>query len=1062
MNNLGILSIRQPVLACVMSLLLLIVGGLALLSLPISEYPNVVPPTVVVTANYPGANAQTVADTVASPIEQEVNGTEGMLYMSSQSTSDGRMVLTVTFSLGTDPDRAQVLVQGAVNGALPRLPEEVRRFGVTTRKLALDRLMIIFVTSPDQSFDQLYVSNYALRQVRDELLRIDGIGDIDMQGARDYAMRIWLDPDRMAALGITAEDVVAAVVAQNTQVAGGLLAEPPVADQAFQPSLTFRGRLDRPEEFENIVIRATRDGRLLRVRDVGRVELGAASYTTNSTLNGRPAVALAITQRPGSNALATAQIIRDTMARIEQHFPPGIKAEIAYDPTRFVGQSVTELVHTIAEAVALVVLVVLVFLQNWRSTIIPVLAIPVSLIGTFGVMVALGFTLNVLTLFGLVLAVGIVVDDAIVVVENVDRHLRDTPSPQDAATATMQEVGGALVSIALVLGAVFVPTAFLDGIAGRFFLQFAVTIAVATALSCFCSLTLSPALASLMLKRPPPPALRSRSRAARMLRWLSENFNIRFDRLARGYGRLVRRLTRHVLPMLALYAGLIGAVVWILWTAPQGFLPTQDRGYAVVSISLPGGASLERTTEIVERAAAIAREIPGIASVSAIAGLSGTTNTAASDEGMVTPVFAPWSERLPQGHTAGWIVRELRRRLAVLADASVVVIPPPTVPGLGTGAGFALRLEDRTGRGTAILEAATRELVHELSRTPGLTAVYSPFRIDSPQLAVDIDRARAEMLGVSAQRLSQSLETLLGSSYINDFTAYGRNWRVVAQAAPEFRRTAADLARLRTRNEAGEMVPLASVLTIRDVTGPPRVPRYNMYPSSEISGETTAGLGSSAAIRVVERVAQRVLPDGIGFEWTDLSFEQSESGNTGLMIFPLCVLFVYLVLAAQYGSWSLPFAVILIVPMCLLTSTLGVRMAGEEVTVLTQIGFVVLVGLAAKNAILIVEFARNLEEAGRSAAEAVAEACRLRLRAILMTSLAFILGVLPLVISDGPGAEMRRAVGTAVFFGMLGVTVFGLIFTPIFYVVIRRLSGSTDPSPMKKQREGMVMAAMAE
>jgi hydrophobe/amphiphile efflux-1 (HAE1) family protein len=525
----------------------------------------------------------------------------------------------------------------------------------------------------------------------------------------------------------------------------------------------------------------------------------------------------------------------------------------------------------------------------------------------------------------------------------------------------------------------------------------------------------------------------------------------------------VRRLTRHVLPMLALYAVLIGAVVWILWTAPQGFLPAQDRGYAVVSITLPGGASLARTTEIVERAAAIARDIPGIASVSAIAGISGTTNTAASDEGTVTPVFAPWSERLPHGQTSAWIVRELRRRLAVLADATVVVIPPPTVPGLGTGAGFALRLEDRTGRGTAILEAATRELVHELSRTPGLTAVYSPFRIDSPQLAVDIDRARAEMLGVSAERLSQSLETLLGSSYINDFTAYGRNWRVVAQAAPEFRRTTADLARLRTRNEAGQMVPLASVLTVRDVTGPPRVPRYNLYPSAEVSGETTAGLGSSAAIRVVERVARRVLPDGIGFEWTDLSYEQTQSGNTGAMIFPLCVLFVYLVLAAQYGSWSLPFAVILIVPMCLLTSTLGVRMLGLEVTVLTQIGFVVLVGLAAKNAILIVEFARNLEEAGRSAAEAVAEACRLRLRAILMTSLAFILGVLPLVVSEGAGSEMRRAVGTAVFFGMLGVTVFGLIFTPVFYVVIRGLSGEA-PSPMRKPRREAVaqMAAVGK
>ncbi|MCK8784358.1 multidrug efflux RND transporter permease subunit [Roseomonas sp. NAR14] len=1066
MSGLGVLSVRQPVLACVLSLVLLIVGGLSMLSLPISEYPDVAPPTVVVATQYAGASAQVVADTVAAPIEQEVNGTEGMLYMASQSTGDGRMALTVTFRLGTDPDRAQVLVQAAVASAGPRLPEEVRRYGVTTRKIATDRLMVIFVSSPDQSLDQLYVSNYALRQVRDELLRIDGIGDIDMQGARDYAMRLWLDPGRMAQAGVTAEDVVAAVQAQNAQVAGGQLAEPPVADQAFQPSLTFRGRLDDPAEFEAIVIRAGADGRLLRLGDVGRVELGAASYTTNSTLQGRPAVALAVTQRPGSNALATARQIRDTLARIERGFPPGIAAEIAYDPTRFVAESVRELVHTIAEAVALVVLVVLLFLQNWRAAIIPILAIPVSLIGTFGVMIAFGFTLNVLTLFGLVLAVGIVVDDAIVVVENVDRHLRDAESVPAAAEATMREVGGALVSIALVLCAVFVPTAFLEGIAGRFFRQFAVTIAVATALSCFCSLTLSPALATLILRREAPAgtpegAPRRGGAPMRLLRLLLDRFNAGFDWLASAYAALAGVVAALAVPMLAFYALLIGGVAWLLATTPQGFLPAQDRGTLTVSIALPGGASLARTTAVVQHAETVARDVPGVASVSALSGISGVTNTPASDAGMLTVVFAPWSEREPRGLSAARIERELRQRLAAALDeATVLVIPPPAVPGLGSGAGFALRLEDRTGRGTAVLLEAAEALVAALRATPGLVDVYTPFRVDTPQVAVTLDRSRAEMLGVPVARLSQAIETLLGSSYVNDFTAFGRNWRVLAQAAPEYRRTVEDLARLYTRNDRGQMVPLANLLTVRDAAGPGRVPRYNLYPAAEVAGGVAPGTGSGAALAAVERVARRMLPDGIGYEWTDLSFEQTESGDAGLLVFPLCVLFVYLVLAAQYESWSLPFAVILIVPMCLLTSTAGVRLMGQEVTVLTQIGFVVLVGLAAKNAILIVEFARQREDEGLTPVEAVVEACRLRLRAILMTSLAFILGVLPLVFSSGAGAEMRRAVGTAVFFGMLGVTLFGLLFTPVFYVVIRRLA-LPRARPARQAPEGKAPGAAA-
>jgi hydrophobe/amphiphile efflux-1 (HAE1) family protein len=1003
---------------------------------------------VVVRAVFPGANPRVIAQTVATPLEEQINGVENMLYMSSQATADGAMALTVTFKIGTNPEVAETAVQNRVNRALPRLPDIVRQVGVTTEKSSPDLTMVVHMVSPDNRYDALYLRNYATLNVRDELLRIPGMGSVLTFGSGDYAMRIWLDPRRMALAGITAEDLITAVQSHNAQIAGGQIAEPPAGGQAFQPSVTFRGRLADPAEFEAIVLRTAADGRLLRLRDVGRAELGAASYSTVSTLQGRPAVALAVTQRPGSNSLATAAEIRRTLAGITRDFPPGIVAEIAYDPTQFVAESVHELVKTIAEAIALVVLVVLLFLQNWRAAMIPILAIPVSLIGTFAVMSAAGFTLNVLTLFGLVLAVGIVVDDAIVVVENVDRRLRDGAVPRQAALDTMAEVGGALASIALVLGAVFVPTAFLDGVTGRFFRQFAVTISVATALSCFCSLTLSPALASLILRRDPqqpqpgaPPQGLGVSHLGRLIERFVAGFNRGFDWLAARYAGFVRWLAPRVGRMLLAYGALIGVTLWLLGTAPQGFLPSQDRGYAVVSVALAPGAALDRTADVVARAAGIARGIPGIASVSALAGISGTTGTAASDAGMLTAVFAPADERQPRGQSAEWLMAELRARLDVLQEAEILVLPPPPVPGLGNGAGFALRLEDRTGRGNAVLAAATTDLVAALQATPGLAGVYSPFRIDAPQIFVEVDRTRAETLGVPMARLGQAIETLLGSSYINDFTAFGRNWRVVAQAAPEFRATAADLARLHARNDQGQMVPLANFMSLRDSTGPQRVIRYNLYPAAEVVGEVRRGTGSAAAHARVEAVARRVLPDGIGSEWTELSYEQTQGGNSGLLVFPLCVLFVYLVLAAQYGSWSLPFAVILIVPMCLLASTLGVRAFGQEINILTQIGFVVLVGLAAKNAILIVEFARQQEDAGVSAVEAVVRACQLRLRAILMTSLAFILGVLPLVVSVGPGAEMRRAVGTAVFFGMLGVTLFGLLFTPVFYLAIRRLGG---------------------
>jgi hydrophobe/amphiphile efflux-1 (HAE1) family protein len=1039
--NLGQLSINRPILAMVMSIVLLIVGAIAYTTLPVAEYPQVVPPTVVVTTTYPGASAQTVSDTVAAPIEQQINGVEDMLYLYSQATSNGQLTITVTFKLGTDLDKAQVLVQNRVAIAQPQLPDEVQRNGVVTRKNSPDILMVVFMLSPDDSFDQLYISNYALLQVRDQLLRLDGIGDIQIFGARDYSMRLWLDPDRIANLGLTAGDVVAAIRAQNLQITGGQLAAPPIADRAFQPNLTFTGRLRSIEQFEDIVVKAGEGGRTVRLRDVARIELGALDYTTNSFLLRKTAVAMLVTQRPGSNALATAKGISDTMVKLKASFPKGLDYNIGYNPTEFIAQSVSELIKTIYEAMALVVIVVLVFLQGWRPAIIPIVAIPVSLIGTFAAMAALGFAINNLTLFGLVLAVGIVVDDAIVVVENVERHLRDGMSRREAALKTMEEVGGALVSIALVLCAVFVPTAFLGGISGQFFQQFAITIAVATAISCFCSLTLSPALASLILqpheeKRPPA----NWNLLGRGWERFTGVFNRGFDRLSDGYGRAAGFVIRHSVAMLLVYVVLIGSAGWLLATTSQGFIPAQDRGYIIVSAQLPGAASLDRTTEIVRQIEKIALDTPGIIRVAAFAGLSGATRTQASNSAALFPVFEEPETRLKKGLSAAKITGELRKRLASIEGAFIIVIPPPSIPGIGTGGGFTMRIEDREGRGSELLAAATDELVAAARKTPGLTAVFSPYTANTPQVFVDIDRIKAQKLGVPIGNVTDAIETYFGSAYVNDFNILGRTYHVTAQADFQFRKENPDLGRLRTRNAAGDMVQLGSVVSFRDVAGPDRVARYNLYTSSELQGDTLPGTSSTTAINIMKQLAEQTLPSGFSYDWTDLSYQQVTGANAGLYVFPICVLFVFLVLAAQYGSWSLPFAVILIVPMCLLAATIGVRIMGQDVNILTQIGFVVLVGLAAKNAILIVEFARDIELEGHERLDAVIEACRLRLRPILMTSFAFILGVLPLVVSSGSGSEMRQAVGVAVFFGMLGVTLFGLIFTPIFYMIVRNLA----------------------
>ena len=1047
--NLGALSVNRPILAMVMSIVLVIVGALAYNTLPVAEYPQVVPPTVVVTTQYPGASAQTVSDTVAAPIEQQINGVDDMLYLYSQATSNGQLTITVTFKLGTDLDKAQVLVQNRVAIATPQLPDEVQRNGVVIRKNSPDILMVVFMLSPDDSLDQLYISNYALLQVRDQLLRLDGIGDIQIFGARDYSMRLWLDPDKIANLGLTAGDVLAAIRAQNLQIAGGQLAGPPITDRAFQPNLTFTGRLKDIQQFEDILVKAGSDGRTVRLRDVARVELGALDYSTNSFMLRKTAVALLVTQRPGSNALATARGISDTMVKLKANFPRGLDYNIGYNPTEFIAQSISELIKTIYEAMVLVVVVVLVFLQGWRPAIIPIVAIPVSLVGTFAAMAALGYAINNLTLFGLVLAVGIVVDDAIVVVENVERHLRGGMGRREAALRTMEEVGGALVSIALVLCAVFVPTAFLGGISGQFFQQFAVTIAVATAISCFCSLTLSPALASQILV----PHEEHRSPAAwnviaRAWEGFTGVFNRAFDWLSDSYAGIAGFVIRHRALMLLIYVGLIGSAGWLLVTTPQGFIPAQDRGYVIVSAQLPGAASLERTTEIVRRIEAMALDTPGIIRVAVFAGFSGATRTQASNSAALFPVFEEPEVRLKKGLTAAVVTADLRKRLASIEGAFIIVIPPPPIPGIGTGGGFTMRIEDRLGRGPELLAAATDELVAAARKAPGLTQVFSPYTANTPQVFVDIDRVKAQKLGVPIQNVTDAVETYFGSTYVNDFNILGRTYHVTAQADLPFRKEAADLARLRTRNAAGNMVMLGSVVDFKDVSGPDRVARYNLYSTAELQGESLPGTSSATAIETMKRLADETLPSGFSYDWTDLSYQQVTGGSSGLYVFPICVLFVYLVLAAQYGSWTLPFAVILIVPMCLLAATLGVRIMGQDVNILTQIGFVVLVGLAAKNAILIVEFARDIELEGRPRLEAVIEACRLRLRPILMTSFAFILGVLPLVVSTGSGSEMRQAVGVAVFFGMLGVTLFGLVFTPIFYVIVRNLA---DGSQRKTQ-----------
>ncbi len=1042
--------IDRPIFATVVAILITLVGAITYLALPVAQYPEVAPPTVVVTASYPGASADVVAETVATPLEQEINGVDGMLYMASQSTGDGNVSITITFKLGTDLDAAQVLVQNRVAVAEPKLPEEVRRLGITTKKSSPDLMMVVHLRSPDHSLDQLYISNYATLQIKDVLARLDGVGEVRLFGARDYSMRVWLDPERIAELNLTAGDVVSAIQGQNVQVASGTLNQEPMPNPgAYQLSVTTLGRLQDVKQFENIVVKREPDGRVTRVRDVARVELGAQDYLTNSYLDADTAVAILIFQRPGSNALATAHQVLGTMSELSRDFPKGLAYEVVYNPTEFIAESVHEVQKTIYEAILLVVIVVILFLQTWRAAVIPIVAIPVSLIGTFAVMGAFGFSLNNLSLFGLVLAVGIVVDDAIVVVENVERNLHEGMTPREAAHRTMDEVGGALVAIALVLAAVFVPTAFITGISGQFYRQFAITIASATAISCIVSLTLSPALAALLLRardkeaRKPPLILRPISLFFR-------GFNVAFDRLSHGYGLLTGRLVRMSVLMLVVYVGLILLTGYQFSRTPAGFIPEQDQGYFITVVQLPPGSSLARTDAVVRKAAQIIRGVNGVSHTVAFAGFDGATFTNAPNAGAIFVPLEPFAQRIAKGLTTEGLLTTLRQKMAGIQEGLVFVISPPPVHGIGTSGGFKMMVEDRRGRGLDALAEAVSTLAGAANKTPGLTSVFTLFNTNTPKIYADIDRVKAEMLGVAVEDVFSTLEIYLGSAYVNDFNILGRTYRVTAQADAPFRREAEDIGKLKMRNDRGQMVPIGSVATFTDVTGPYRVPHYNLYPAGEVQGSTIPGFSTGQGIAAMEGLAAEVLPSGFSYEWTDLAYQEKAAGSTALYVFAASVVFVFLVLAAQYESWLLPLAVVLIVPMCLLAAISGVLFRGMDNNILTQIGLVVLVGLAAKNAILIVEFARQAEDEGKSRFEAAVQAARTRLRPILMTSFAFILGVVPLATALGAGAEMRQALGTAVFFGMLGVTGFGLLFTPVFYVVCRWIAGLGRRAPVSR------------
>ena len=1019
--------IDRPIFAGVLSILIVIAGLLAVRALPLTEYPTVMPPTVQVRALYPGANPKTIAETVAAPLEQEINGMNGMQYMSSQATGDGRMTLTVTFAQGVDPEMAQVEVQNRVSRAVPRLPVEVQRIGVVTQKTSPDMLMVVHLTATDDRYDLVHVHNYATLQLKDELAKLDGVDEVVVWGAGEYSLRIWLDPDKVAAREMTATDVLRAIREQNVQVAAGVLGQPTgsPANAPFQVAVNAQGRL-HPDEFGDVIVKTGARGEIVRLRDVARIELGANQYSLRSLLNNQPAVGIQIFQSAGASAIAVSDAVRATLAA--HQYPDGIRYKIAYDPTIFVRASIRNVIKTLFEAVILVVIVVLLFLQSWRASIIPVAAVPVSLIGTFAVMHQLGFSLNTLSLFGLVLSIGIVVDDAIVVVENVERHLGRGMSPRDAAVAAMREVTGPIIAITSVLAAVFIPTAFLSGLTGQFYRQFALTIAISTVLSAINSLTLSPALAAVLLK-PHTGAARNRFFTA---------FNRFFDRSSERYVRGVGGVLRKSAIALAVFGGLLALTAFGFRETPQGFVPAQDKYYLVGIAQLPSGASLDRTEAVLRRMTGAALAQPGVQDVVGFAGLSINGFATVPNAAVMFVMLDPFDRRTTDALSANAIAGALNQKFMAIDDGFTAVFPPPPVPGLGATGGFKMQVQDRSGQGYAALLDATQKLTAAASQDERVAGLFSSFQVDVPQVYVDVDRAKAKMQGVPLGDLYETLQVYLGSLYVNDFNFLGRTYQVNLQADAPYRQDADAIRRLYTRNANGAMVPVGALATVRPDAGPDPVVRYNGYPAADITGAPAPGVSSGDAVAAMEELAKKHLPAGFTYEWTDLTHQQKKEGNAGLIVFPIAVLLAFLILAAQYNSFSLPFAVMLVVPTVLLSALFGVWLTGGDNNIFTQIGFIVLVGLATKNAILIVEFAKHLEEEGRSAKEAVLEACRLRLRPILMTSLAFIIGVVPLVLAGGAGAEMRHAMGVAVFAGMLGVTLFGLFLTPLFYYMIRR------------------------
>jgi len=1039
--NLSNFFIERPIFAAVISAFITIAGLLALFKLPISEYPEVVPPQVVVHASYPGANPKVIADTVAAPLEQAIVGVEDMLYMSSTSTMDGALTLTVTFRIGADIDRAQVQVQNRVSQALPRLPEEVRNLGVTTVKASSNLTLVVNLTSPNGRYDSLYLRNYAVLNIKDVLARLPGMGDVQVFGGGDYSMRIWLDPQKLAVLNLTANDVVTAIREQNVQVAAGQLGAPPSNNTEFQVALNAAGRLSDEQQFRDIIIKTGDDGQVVRLGDVARVELGAQAYGVRSFLDNKPSLAIPVFQSPGANALDLSKAVRKTMEELKKDFPEGMDYGILYDPTQFVRQSIEAVIHTLLEAVALVVLVVILFLQTWRASLIPLIAVPVSVIGTFAVLLGFGFSINTLSLFGLVLAIGIVVDDAIVVVENVERHIAEGLSPREATKVAMREVSRPIIAITLVLCAVFGPVAFVSGLTGQFYRQFALTIAISTVISAFNSLTLSPALASLLLKpHDAKPDFLARL-MNRVLGRFFQRFNRGFTSAGNNYSRTLTITMRHGGIALVIYAGLIVLTYFGFNAVPGGFIPEQDKQYLVAVAQLPPAASLDRTDDVTRRITDFGLKTPGISHAVAFAGMSVNGFTQSSSSSLIFFPLDDFDKRTGRALSARAIAMEMNKKVSSIQDAFVLVVTPPPVIGLGTLGGFKLQVEDRRDAGPEALYAALSEALGKAYKNPALGGAFSTYQINVPQLNIDVDRVKVKRQNVKLSDVFDTLQVYLASLYVNDFNRFGRTYQVVAQADAPFRSQLDDVLPLKTRNAAGEMVPLGSVISVHETFGPDVVQRYNAYRSADINGGPAPGYSSGQAQAAMGKILDETLPRGMSYEWTDLAYQQLISGNTGLLVFPLCVLFVFLVLAAQYESLSLPLAIILIVPMCLLPAVTGVLADHGDNNIFMQIGLLVLVGLACKNAILIVEFAKHLQEdRGRDARSAVLEAAHLRLRPILMTSIAFIMGVVPLVLATGAGAEVRHSMGITVFAGMIGVTVFGLLLTPVFYVLVRRVS----------------------